>query len=365
MNMYIESIVLKNFRNYEDEKFEFSEGINVITGMNAQGKTNCAEAVFYLCTGYSPRATRDKQVIRYGQDKAYISGNARTQYGAVNVELTFYPDKKNIRINGVETLKMGELLGNINSVFFNPEELKLIKESPEDRRRFLDISLSQMNKKYFYALQKYKKILSQRNSLLKDENKDLIRETLPIWDAQLVKYAAVIIKERNEFLKLLSPFALEAHRFITGGKEELQVTAGYRYEGSEENISAQLLSDLSDSAEKSIILGYTTVGPHRDDLKIKINGEEVKTYGSQGQQRTAALSMKLAELEVFKTRFNEYPTLLLDDALSELDFSRRKRVLEMAEGLQTIITCTEADDAFSGKEARRFSVRGGKIENRE
>ncbi|MBP5308422.1 MAG: DNA replication/repair protein RecF [Clostridia bacterium] len=364
--MYIESLVLKNFRNYADERFEFSDGVNVITGMNAQGKTNCAEAVFYLCTGYSPRAARDKQVIRYGQDKAYVSGNAKTAYGSVNVELTFYPDKKNIRINGVETLKMGELLGNINSVFFNPEELKLIKESPEDRRRFLDISLSQMNKKYFYALQKYKKILSQRNTLLKDENKDLIRETLPVWDAQLVKYAAIVIKERNEFLRLLSPFAAEAHRFITENREELEISAGYRYGGDENEIARQLLSDLAESTEKSIALGYTTIGPHRDDLRIKINGEEVKIYGSQGQQRTAALSMKLAELEVFNTRFHEYPVLLLDDALSELDCSRRARVLERAEGIQTIITCTETDDeAFTNRKFTRFSVCAGKIEKRE
>jgi len=359
--MYIERLVLKNFRNYADEVFTFSEGTNVITGLNAQGKTNCAEAVFYLCTGYSPRARLDKQVIRYGEEKAYISGTARTAYGDVNVEITFYRDKKQIRINGVETLKMGELLGNINSVFFNPGELKLIQESPEDRRRFLDISLSQMNKKYFYSLQKYKKILSQRNSLLKDEDKDLIRDTLPIWDVQLARAAAVIVKDRNEFLRLLSPYAKEAHAFITGGAEELEVSAGYRYEGDEKMIEGQILSDLKESVEKNIILGYTTVGPHRDDLKIKINGEDVKTYGSQGQQRTAALSLKLAELEVFNFRFREYPVLLLDDALSELDLSRRRRVLERTEGIQTIITCTDVDQSFEGKSFSHISVSEGKI----
>ena len=362
--MYIESLVLKNFRNYENGRFEFSEGVNVITGMNAQGKTNCAEAVFYLCTGYSPRASRDRQVIRYGQESAHISGTAKTAYGSVGVEITFFPDKKKILVNGAETLRIGELLGNINSVFFNPGELKLVKESPEDRRRFLDISLSQMNKKYFYALQKYKKILSQRNSLLKDENKDLVRETLSLWDTQLVKAAATIIKERNDFLRMLSPYAAEAHGFITDGKENLEVSAGYRYDGSEETIASQLLADLAESTEKSIALGYTTVGPHRDDLRIKINGEDVKTYGSQGQQRTAALSMKLAELEIFRARFHEYPVLLLDDALSELDASRRLRVLERTEGVQTIITCTEEDETFSNRKITRFSVCGGKVEKR-
>ena len=359
--MYIESLELKNFRNYAEEKFSFSSGVNVITGKNAQGKTNCAEAVFYLCTGYSPRATRDKQVIRYGESSARITGRAATAYGTVNVDLTFLPDKKNVRINGVETLKMGELLGNINSVFFNPGELKLIQESPEDRRRFLDISLSQMDKKYFYALQRYKKILSQRNTLLKDENKDLIRDTLPIWDVQLANSAAVIVKARNEFLRLLSPYAKDAHGFITDGAEELEVSAGYRYEGGEEQIAEQIIEDLKESLEKNIALGYTTVGPHRDDLKIKINGEDVKIYGSQGQQRTAALSLKLAELEVFNFRFREYPVLLLDDALSELDSSRRGRVLKRTEGVQTIITCTEEDDGFKNMEYKKFEISAGRI----
>lgn len=357
--MFIQSLILKNFRNYEDEQFTFTEGTNLITGKNAQGKTNCAEAVFYLCTGYSPRATRDKQVIRYGADKAYVCGVAKTAYGDVKVEITFYPDKKQIRINGVETLRMGELLGNINSVFFNPGELKLIQESPDDRRRFLDISLSQMSKRYFYALQKYKKILSQRNKLLKDEDKDLVRDTLPIWDVQLARAAAVIVRDRNDFLRMLAPFAKEAHSFITSGEEELEVSAGYRYEGDEKRIEGQILSDLKESVEKNIVLGYTTVGPHRDDLKIKINGEDVKTYGSQGQQRTAALSLKLAELEVFNFRFNEYPVLLLDDALSELDASRRARVIERIAGIQTIITCTEAEDFTLNYNHVRVS--GGKI----
>ena len=359
--MYIEKLQLKNFRNYESEEFEFSEGVNVITGMNAQGKTNCAEAIFYLCTGYSPRAARDKQVIRYGTDKAYISAEAKTAYGSVSVDMTFYLDKKQIRINGVETLRMGELLGNINSVFFNPGELKLIQESPEDRRRFLDISLSQMNKKYFYALQRYKKILSQRNSLLKEEDKDLIRDTLPVWDRQLASFAAVIVKERNDYLKHLSPFAAETHAFITDGKEKLEVSAGYRYDGEEAEIAEQLLQDLADSVERSISLGYTTIGPHRDDLKIKINGTDVKTYGSQGQQRTAALSLKLAELEVFNMRFREYPVLLLDDALSELDLFRRRKVLERIRGVQTIITCTEEEAVLDDGERKLFTVRAGKI----
>ncbi len=357
--MNIETLYLKNFRNYREETFSFSGGINVVYGRNAQGKTNCAEAVFYLCTGYSPRATKDSQVIRYGEESAYVTGTAATSYGKVEVGLTFFPKSKRVLVNGVEVMRMGELLGNINSVFFNPNDLKLIKESPEDRRKFMDISLSQMNRRYFYALQKYKKILSQRNRLLKEGDEETVRETLPVWDEQLAAHAAVIVAERNEFLKVLSPLAADAHSYITDGKETLAVSASGRYEGDEKSLKSQIIADLNDSRERSMALGYTTVGPHRDDIKIKINGEDVRVYGSQGQQRTAALSLKLAELEVFRLRFGEYPVLLLDDALSELDAQRRARVIGRIKQLQTIITLTDRDEVPAAD--RYFHIEEGGI----
>ena len=183
--MYIKSLTLKNFRNYKNAKFEFLDGINILTGDNAQGKTNAAEAIFYLCTGYSPRATRDKQVINYGEKEAEISGVAVSRYGNVSVDIKFSSKGKDIKVNGAPLNKIGELMGNINSVFFNPGELKLIQESPEDRRRFMDISISQMNRNYFYALQKYRKVLEQRNDLLKSQDKNVIYETLPFWDIEL------------------------------------------------------------------------------------------------------------------------------------------------------------------------------------
>ncbi len=253
-------------------------------------------------------------------------------------------------------------MGNLNSVFFNPEELKLIKESPEDRRRFMDISLSQMSKRYFYALQKYRKIIEQRNDLLKNPDRESVYETLPLWDAQLVEYAEIIIKERLEFIKLLKPFANDAHNFITGGNESLEISLDSGYLESEDNVSECLLRALNERLEKDIILGYTSVGPHRDDIKIKISNEDVRIYGSQGQQRTSAISLKLAELEIFKKRFNEYPVLILDDAFSELDSKRRARLIERVKGIQTIITCTELTEELKSIEnAKHFIIEKGKI----
>ncbi len=361
--MYIKNLTLQNYRNYENANFEFSSGINILTGDNAQGKTNCAEAIFYLCTGYSPRATRDKQVIKYGSDFSFVSGVATSSYGDVKIDIKF-SDKKNkeITVNGVPIKKIGELMGNLNSVFFNPEELKLIKESPEDRRRFMDISLSQMSKRYFYALQKYRKIIEQRNDLLKNPDKEVVYETLPLWDAELANYAEIIIKERLEFIKMLKPFAKDAHNYITGGNENLEISLESGYLVDEDNIRDALLRALSERVEKDIILGYTGVGPHRDDIKIKISNEDVRIYGSQGQQRTSAISLKLAELEIFKSRFNEYPVLILDDAFSELDSKRRARLIDRVKGIQTIITCTELTDELKNiKDAKHFIIENGEI----
>lgn len=360
--MFISTLSLSNFRNYASEEFCFSEGLNVLVGDNAQGKTNAAEAIFYLCTGYSPRARRDRQVIRYGEETANIRGRAATRYGSAEVEMTFSgSDKKQARVNGVAVLRIGEILGNINSVFFNPGELRLIQDSPEDRRRFLDISLSQMGKPYFYALQRYNKILAQRNNLLKGESADVVADTLPVWDVQLARVAREIVFKRNEFLRVLAPYAREAHAFVTDGREDLEISADYKYDGTEEEIESALAEALAAAMEKDMRLGYTTVGPHRDDMKVKIGGEDVRVYGSQGQQRTAALSVKLAELEIFHRRFGEYPVLILDDVMSELDRSRRARLLERIGGVQTLLTCTDADTAFRGIPHREFTVSGGRI----
>lgn len=361
--MIIKKLTLNNFRNYASETYEYSPGLNVIVGPNAQGKTNSAEAIFLLCTGYSPRLKRDKQVIRYGENSATIAIEASALYGDINVDMSFFESgKKRIRINGVAISKVGELLGNVNAVFFHPGELKLVQEGPEDRRRFLDISLSQMNKRYFYALKRYNEVVSHRNSLLKNDNRELILDTIRLWDEQLIDSAKVIINERNKFIKLLQPYCREAHSFITNGQEELSVEPSLSYGETEEEIIECLKNGLTQRLEKDIILGYTTFGPHRDDLKVFLNGEELKAFGSQGQIRTCALSLKLAELEIFNKRFGEYPLLILDDALSELDVKRQKRLIERIRNIQTIITLTKIDeDVFGGEKYKRFDVSGGMI----
>ena len=233
--MNVKKLQLINFRNYESETFLYSDGVNVVSGGNAQGKTNSAEAIFYLCAGYSPRAGRDKQVIRKGQDKASVEGVAEAAYGTVKVNIDFYSDNaKDVRVNDVKIARSGELLGNINSVFFNPSELRLIQDAPEDRRRFMDVSLSQLSRPYYYALQRYKKILSQRNALLKDENRELVLDTLPIWDESLVKYGAKIVYERNAFIERLSPLCEEAYSDIVGGAENIKIEGEEKFSGEEE-----------------------------------------------------------------------------------------------------------------------------------
>ena len=359
--MFIKNLNLKNYRNYQNEVFEFTSGINILVGDNAQGKTNCAEAVFYLCTGYSPRAVRDKQVIKYGEKSATIIGNCESRFGSVEVAIDFLSTTKNVKVNGVPIKKIGELMGNINSVFFNPGELKLIQQSPEDRRRFLDISLSQMDRSYFYSLQKYRKILEQRNDLLKNPDREVVYDTLPLWDSELASSAVEIINKRKLFIEKLIPFAKDFHFYITGGENlELSLETPYFEGGTKE----ELLKAFAEKTEKDLILGYTTVGPHRDDIKIKIDGEDVRVYGSQGQQRTTAISLKLAELEVFNQTFNEYPILILDDALSELDGKRRLKLIEKLKGFQTIITLTDLPEELKNIDgANIIRVENGKIKN--
>ncbi len=361
--MHITQLNLKNFRNYEQETFEFTNGINLLTGSNAQGKTNAGEAIFFLCTAYSPRANKDKLVIRNGFETAEISGTAKSEYGDVTVKIGFNKnDKKSIFVNGVQVLKIGELMGNIHSVFFNPSELKLVQESPEDRRRFMNVSLSQMSKNYFYALQRYNKILAQRNNLLKDPNKSLIRETLPIWDEQLTRQAGKIIKARNNFLTELAPLTQERHAFLSEGKEVLEMKTESGYYGSEDEIAYAMKEDLKTGLEKDMRLGFTTIGPHRDDIKFTLNGLDARVYGSQGQQRTVALALKLAETETFKNRFGEYPILILDDVLSELDKRRQRRLISGVEHLQTIFTATGFDrSVFKGKDINKIVIQNGKI----
>lgn len=359
--MRIKSLRLKNFRNYADEEFAFDGGLNVLYGRNAQGKTNCAEAVFYLCTGVSPRAKKDRQMIRTGEECARIAARAESRFGEVLLEADIYENKREIRINGGKIARNADLLGNINGVFFSPSELRLVQDGPEERRRFLNMSISQMSKNYYTALVRYNKILEQRNKLLKERDVSLIFETLPVWDAQLCRYAAEIVERREEYVAQLSPLAAEKHAYLTDGAEKLEIHADRHYGEGREEIAARLAREFENNYEKDVRLGFTSCGPHRDDLKILIGGEEARVYGSQGQARTAALAIKLAEVEIFRALSGEYPVLILDDVMSELDLPRRRKLLEQIGDVQTILTCTHTEKVLFGKTVNKIRIVNGAV----
>ena len=359
--MQIKKLFLQNFRNYESENFVFDEGLNILFGKNAQGKTNCAEAVFYLCTGSSLRIRHDKQLIKMGADYAKIVAEAENRYGKVVIEALIFENKREIKINGSKISKNADLMGHINSVFFSPGELRLIQDGPDERRRFMNMSISQTSPSYYTALLRYNKILDQRNALLKNRDVSLVLDTLPVWDEQLVKYASLIVKKRAEFLDKLAPYACDFHRFLTDGAEELKLSPDKKYDGDEKEIAKTLLRRLSNNYEKDLRLGFTTIGPHRDDVDFFINGIDAKAYASQGQTRTAALAVKLAEVEIFKEFSGEYPVLILDDVMSELDLPRRKKLLKRISGVQTVLTCTHAERVLYGAESKKIRIENGKI----
>ncbi|MBD5584627.1 MAG: DNA replication/repair protein RecF [Clostridia bacterium] len=352
---------LKNFRNYVEESVEFEEGLNVLFGKNAQGKTNCAEAVFYLCTGISPRSKRDKQLIRHGEECAELSASAYGRYGDIKIEAKITENGREFKLNGNKITKNAEILGNLFSVFFSPHELRLIQDGPDERRRFLNVSISQLSRPYYTALSRYNKILEQRNNLLKSRDLDTVYDSLPVWDEQLCKYASILAFKRAEYIEMLAPLASDAHSYLTDGAEELKISPEKKYKGSEKELEKRLFDELSNNYDRDIRLGYTASGPHRDDIDIEINGVDAKNFASQGQTRTCALSIKLVEVEIFKELSGEYPVLILDDVMSELDLPRRKKLVERTSGLQTILTCTHAERVLYGKSANKIKIENGAV----
>ena len=359
--MKIKKIKLVNFRNYVNETIDLQDGLNVLVGRNAQGKTNLVEAVYFSCIGKSPRTKKEAELIYHEKETAKIEIELEKNEGNKKIEVYLNKKgKKNIKINGVNVLKISELIGTLNCVFFSPDELKLVKESPQDRRRFMDIDLSQLSKNYFYYINTYNKILAHRNKLLKD-TKDLavLKQTISIWDTQLAEIGSKIIIRRIRFLKALKTFATPIHFELTDGKEQLELSYEGLMEKTEEALKQTLLNEYSKTVEKDFKLGFTNIGPHRDDIKILINNIDVKSFASQGQQRTVALSLKLAELEIFKLERGEYPVLLLDDVLSELDEKRQAKLLNKTKQIQTIITTTK----FSKDDKTNLlTVKNGKIQ---
>ncbi|MBE5745720.1 MAG: DNA replication/repair protein RecF [Clostridiales bacterium] len=361
--VHINFVELRNFRNYSYEKFILSKNINILLGDNAQGKTNLLESIYFSCLGKSFKTKNEKELIKYNSINAHFEVNFEKNNGNNNILVELKDNQKYVKLNEINVTKLSSLIGNLACVFFSPNELKLVKEAPEDRRKFMDIALSQLNREYYNSLIKYNKILKERNKLLKStDNENVIKETLPIWDYQLVKVASLIIIERLEFVKKLNIYADKEHKYLSDDKENLLVhyhSCDNFNDKTKEEIEKILLIKLDENKEKDLKLKYTSIGPHRDDLKIYINNMEVKSFGSQGQQRTALLSIKLAEVEIFKEKFEEYPILLLDDVFSELDENRKLRLFEKVNKMQTIITTTKFD--LPNTKTNIIKIENGKI----
>jgi DNA replication and repair protein RecF len=340
--MKIEKLSLTNFRNYTSQEVKLGAGLNVIVGKNAQGKTNLLEAVFLCAIGRSPRSTKDKDLIKWDSTFAKVDLEVARKIGKTRIELYLFKNQnKAIKIDRIGIKKIGQLFGTINAIYFSPDELKLIKESPEERRKFMDIDLCQFDKNYFYDLANYNKVLQQRNKLLKSSTEAVLKDTIGIWNEQLAISGAKIVMSRLKLIEKLKVHAGKVHNELTSNKEELKLTYQGLIAETENELKLMLLRKYDETLEKDIHLGFTSIGPHRDDIKIESNGIDLRSFGSQGQQRTGALSLKLAELEVFKDNIGEYPVLLLDDVLSELDNDRQNKLLSYVSKVQTLLTCTE------------------------
>ena len=333
--MIIKSIKLENFRNYESLELDFENGTNILYGDNAQGKTNVLEAIYLSATTKSHKGSKDKEIIKFEKDESHIRMFLDKEGMEYRVDMHLRRSKsKGIAINGQPIKKAADLVGLLNVVFFSPEDLSIIKDGPSDRRKFVDMELFQIDKYYLYNLNQYNKIINQRNKLLKDFyfNTDL-NETLQVWNMQLVTYGKQIISRREKFVEQLNEIIFDIHKNLSGGKEELTII--YEPNVGEDEFENKLKS----SQERDIKLKMTSVGPHRDDFCFMINGVDIRKYGSQGQQRTAALSLKLAEIELLKKVTGDLPVLLLDDVLSELDSNRQNYLLNSIGDIQTISTC--------------------------
>ena len=343
--MIIESIELKNYRNYDKLHMDFSHGTNILYGDNAQGKTNILEAIYVCATTKSHRGSKDKEIIQFDRDESHIKLNVRKRDVPYRIDMHLKKNRaKGVAVNGVPIKKASELFGIVNVVFFSPEDLNLIKNGPAERRRFIDLELCQLNKLYVHSLVQYNKIVTQRNKLLKDIMfRPDYEETLDIWDMQLVQYGRDVIRCREAFVGQLNDLIGGIHRQLSGEKESLHISY-------EPNVTVDMFEDTLRKSRPSDLKQRTTLtGPHRDDLSFIINDIDIRRFGSQGQQRTAALSLKLAEIELVKKIVNDYPILLLDDVLSELDGSRQNHLLSGINHIQTMITCTGLEDFVNNR----------------
>jgi len=359
--MYIESLELLNFRNYPSLSLSFDRGTNLFYGDNAQGKTNILEAVYLAGTTKSHRGSKDRDIVRIGENESHIRMMLNRNGNRRRIDMHLKKNKpKGIAIDGIPIRKAADLFGIVSLVFFSPEDLSIIKNGPGERRRFIDLELSALDRIYLTDLARYNKCLNQRNRLLHDIsfNGKLISE-LDVWDEQAAEYGSRLIRKRIEFTDDLNEIIQKIHRDLTGGKEEIRLV--YEPSASEEELAAKIRA----SRDSDLRIQTTTVGPHRDDLGVLLNGLDTRLYGSQGQQRTAALSLKLSEISLVKEKTHDTPVLLLDDVLSELDSERQKFLLAGIRDTQTLITCTGMDELTRNhfQVDKSFHVKSGSIED--
>ena len=357
--MIIESMELKNYRNYDTLHIQFSPKTNILYGNNAQGKTNLLEAIYVCCTTKSHRGSKDREMIRFQEEESHIKLNIRKDQVPYRIDMHLKKNKaKGIAINGIPIRKASELFGIVNVVFFSPEDLNLIKNGPSERRKFIDLELCQLNKLYVHSLVSYNRILMQRNRLLKDiVFKPEYEETLDVWDLQLAQYGREVIRYRENFIFQLNEMIGTIHQKLSGGRENLQIV--YDPCACADQLEDEIKrSRFSDKKQKTSL-----VGPHRDDIGFYMDKVDIRKFGSQGQQRTAALSLKLAEIELVKKLVKDDPILLLDDVLSELDGERQSHLLSAINQIQTMMTCTGLEDFVSNRFPidRLFKVTNGMV----
>ena len=365
--MHVENIRLINFRNYYSLNIDLNKKTNIFIGKNAQGKTNLLEAIYICATGRSFRTNRDKEIINFNKSEAYVGAQIDIGKFEKFIEIKMERDKaKRIRVNKTELKNYKELYSGLNVVVFSPEDLKLVKEGPGERRNFLDTEISQIKPVYSYNINRYNKILFQRNNLLRSNKfQKNIKSLLEIFDIQLAKIGTDIIIERNRYIDELSKISNITHNKITLSNENLELKYISNIEISDNKLEMEksYVDKLSKNIDKDIESASTGLGPHRDDILMTINNKDLKTYGSQGQQRTVVLSIKLSEVELIKKERGIYPVLLLDDVFSELDEERRKYLIRSFKDMQTLITVTDAIDLkeMNNIEKSVFYIENGKL----
>ncbi len=364
--MKVKSLKFQNFRNLEDCVIYPCEGVNIIYGDNAQGKTNIIEALWLFCGGHSFRTAGTREMIKWNTDFSRLECEFFGQDREQKASIGFSGSKKIVSINGVEKNSSSALIEKFCAVVFSPENLSLIKRGPGERRNFIDSAICREKLKNAVTLSNYNRLIAQRNALLKDVLKNPgLEDTLDIWDTQIIRLGARLTKQRLEFIDLISKKAAEYHSGISGDKEKLKLkyisSVSAKSGDSEEEIEQKFFERCKLNRQNEIVCGVTLSGPHRDDVEVIINGKNAKTFASQGQQRSAVLSLKLAEAAVLRERMGEEPVILLDDVLSELDSGRQDYLLNELEGCQVFITCCERSNREQLKKGSVFLVENGKI----